>query len=115
VEKESGGDKMPKFMYIGSYTAQGAKGALQEGGTSRRQAANKVIESVGGKVESHYFAFGKDDFFVTFEAPSAAAAAAAALTVGASGAISGRTIPLITPEELDEASRMSPDFRPPGS
>ena len=106
---------MAKFMYIGSYTAQGAKGALKEGGTARRQAAEQVIASVGGTIESYYFGFGKDDFYVTFDVPSAAAAAAAALTVGGSGAVSGRTIPLITAEELDEAAKLSPTYRPPGS
>jgi len=106
---------MAKFMYIGSYTAQGAKGALKEGGTARRKAADQVIASVGGTIESYYFGFGKDDFYVTFDVPSAAAAAAAALTVGGSGAVSGRTIPLITPEELDEAAKLSPTYRPPGS
>ena len=106
---------MAKFMYIGSYTAQGAKGALKEGGTARRKAADQVIASVGGTIESYYFGFGKDDFYVTFDVPSAAAAAAAALTVGGSGAVSGRTIPLITAEELDEAAKLSPTYRPPGS
>jgi len=104
---------MAKFMYIGSYTAQGAKGALAEGGTARRKAAEQVIASVGGTIESYYFGFGKDDFYVIFDVPSAAAAAAAALTVGGSGAVSGRTIPLITPEEIDEASKLSPAYTPP--
>jgi len=103
---------MAKFMYIGSYTAQGAKGALAEGGTARRKAAEQVIASVGGTIESYYFGFGKDDFYVIFDVPSAAAAAAAALTVGGSGAVSGRTIPLITPEEIDEASKLSPAYTP---
>jgi uncharacterized protein with GYD domain len=104
---------MAKYMYIGSYTAQGAKGALAEGGSARREAARKVIASVGGTLESYYFGFGKDDFYVTFDVPSAAAAAALALTVGGSGAVGGRTIPIITPEELDEASRIHADYTPP--
>lgn len=106
---------MAKFIYIGSYSAQGAKGVMQQGGTARRRAAEKVIESVGGRVESFYFGFGKDDFYVTFDAPSAAAAAAVALTVGGSGAVGGRTIPVITAEEIDEAAKMSPDYSPPGA
>lgn len=104
---------MAKYMYIGSYTAQGAKGALAEGGSARGEAAKKVIASIGGTLESYYFGFGTDDFYVTFDAPSAAAAAALALTLGGSGAVSGRTIPIITPEELDEASRIHVDYTPP--
>jgi uncharacterized protein with GYD domain len=106
---------MAKFMYIGSYTAAGAKGALADGGTARREATRKLLESVGGRLESYYFGFGKDDFYVTFEVPSAAAAAAMALGVGGSGAVSGRTIPLIMPEELDEASAISVEYTPPGA
>jgi uncharacterized protein with GYD domain len=105
---------MAKYLYIGSYTADGAKGALKDGGSARREAARHAVESVGGRLESYYFAFGTDDFFVTFEAPSAAAAAALALTVGGSGAVSGRTIPLIMPEELDAASKIAADYSPPG-
>lgn len=106
---------MPKYMYIGSYTAQGAKGTLAQGGSARRAAARKSIESVGGTLESYYFGFGKDDFYVIYEAPSAAAAAALALTAGGSGGLSARTIPLITAEEIDEASKIHPDYSPPGS
>lgn len=106
---------MAKYLYIGSYTAQGAKGVMQQGGSARRDAAHKVIESIGGTVESFYFGFGADDFYVIFDAPSHAAASALALTVGGSGAISGRTIPLILPEEIDEAARMQADYTPPGS
>ena len=105
---------MAKYLYIGSYTADGAKGALKDGGSARREAARHTVESVGGRLESYYFAFGTDDFLVTFEAPSAAAAAALALTVGGSGAVSGRTIPLIMPEELDAASKIAADYSPPG-
>jgi uncharacterized protein with GYD domain len=106
---------MGKYLYIGSYTAQGAKGVMQQGGSARRKAAKEIVESIGGTLESYYFGFGKDDFYVTFDAPSHAAAAALALTVGGSGAISGRTVALITPEEMDAAARMTPHYSPPGS
>lgn len=104
---------MAKYLYIGSYTAEGAKGALAEGGTARHEAARKAIESIGGTLESYYFGFGTDDFFVTFDAPGPAAAAALALTVGGSGAVRGRTVPLIMPAELDEASKLSVTYSPP--
>lgn len=106
---------MAKYLYIGSYTARGASGALAQGGTARRDAARQVVESVGGTLESFYYGFGTDDFYVTYEAPNAAAAAALALTVGGSGAVSGRTVPLIKPEELDDASKIHASYSPPGS
>jgi len=106
---------MAKYLYVGSYTASGAKGTLKDGGSARREAARKAVESVGGTLESFYFGFGADDFYLIYDAPSHSAAAALALAAGGSGALSARTIPLITPEELDDASHISPDYSPPGS
>ena len=88
---------------------------LTEGGSSRRDAVAKLAASVGGKLESFYFAFGGDDFFVTVDLPSAEAAAAVAMTVGAAGAASPRTTVLLTPEQVDAATRLSPSYRAPGA
>ena len=52
---------MAKYLLKASYTAEGAKGVLKDGGTKRREAAQKAIESVGGSVDAFYFAFGSDD------------------------------------------------------
>lgn len=106
---------MAKYMLIGSYTAEGAKGVLKEGGTRRRDAAKAAIESAGGSLESFYFGFGTDDYYVTAEFPDNAAAAAAALTVGASGTSRLRTIVVLTPEDIDAAAQRSVSFRPPGA
>ena len=104
---------MPKYLFTGSYTAEGARGVLKEGGTGRRAATDKLIASLGGTVEAYYFAFGSDDFYLIAELPGNAAAAAAALTAGASGAIRTRTIVLLTPEEVDAATKLSPTYRAP--
>ena len=106
---------MSKYLVIGSYTAEGAKGVLKEGGTGRAEAARRVAESVGGKLESIYWGFGTDDYYVIVDVPSNAAAAAISLTVGASGSSRTRTVVLMTPEEVDAATRISPAFRAPGA
>jgi uncharacterized protein with GYD domain len=106
---------MAKYMLIGSYTAEGAKGVLKEGGSGRRDAARAAIESVGGSLESMYFGFGTDDYYVTADLPDHAAAAGAALTVGATGTSRVRTIVLLTPEEIDAAAGREVSFRPPGA
>ena len=106
---------MAKYLLIGSYTAEGAKGVLAEGGSSRRDAAAKAIASAGGTLESFYFGFGSDDFYVTIDYPDHASAAAAALTIGAAGRTQARTIVLLTPEEVDSASQKSIEYRPPGA
>ena len=41
---------MAKYLVVATYTAEGAKGVLKDGGSKRRQAAEAVLKSVGGKV-----------------------------------------------------------------
>ena len=106
---------MPKYLITGSYTVQGAKGVIAEGGSARVAAVTKLVASLGGTLESFYFGFGGDDFYVTVDVPSNAAAAAAAMAVAASGAASPRTVVLLTPEEVDAAMKLSPDYRAPGA
>ena len=48
------------------------------------------------------------------EVPDNVSAAAIALTVGAAGAAHGRMTVLLTPEEIDQAAKKSPAYRPPG-
>jgi uncharacterized protein with GYD domain len=107
---------MPKFLFRGSYSQAGITGVRQEGGTARKEVAATVAESVGGRLEAFYFAFGAHDFYLLTELPDNAAAVAVAATVGASGAMRAfETIPLLTPEEVDEAATRNPSYRPPGS
>jgi len=106
---------MAKYLFIGTYTAEGAKGVLREGGSGRLAAARQVVESVGGTVESVYWGFGKEDFYTIVDLPSHAAAAAISLTIGGSGSTHVRTVPLMTADDIDTAIKMSPSFRPPGA
>lgn len=105
---------MAKYMWTGSYTAEGTKGVIAEGGSARKAAVEKMLGSVGGKLESIYFALGSDDVVIIVEAPDNVSAAAVGLTVAASGAAQGRLTVLMTPEEIDKAARMSPVYRKPG-
>ena len=47
---------MPKYLFTGSYTAEGARGVLKEGGSGRRDATEKLVASLGGTIEAYYFA-----------------------------------------------------------
>jgi uncharacterized protein with GYD domain len=105
---------MAKYLLIASYTAEGAKGVLKDGGSARRKAAEKAVKSVGGSVEAFYFAFGADDAFVLIDVPDHASAAAVSLTVSSGGAINIRTVPLIMPEEIDKAAKKKVAYTPPG-
>ena len=105
---------MPKFLIEASLTAQGVKGLQSEGGSARRQAVGSAIESVGGRLESFYFGFGDRDVFVVADFPDNESAAAMALAVNASGAVTTRTVVLLTTEEVDSAANRSVEYRPPG-
>lgn len=106
---------MPKFLLKATYTSDGAKGLLKEGGTKRRAAVEKIIEAAGGKLEAFYYAYGDDDAFIIADLPDAMAGLAISLTVNASGAVRLSSLPLITPEEVDAASKKSIAYRAPGA
>ena len=105
---------MPKYLVMASYTAEGVKGLLKDGGTKRRRAAEAALESVGGRVETFYFAFGDHDAMLIVDAPDNVAIAAASMAINASGAVLTKTTVLLTPEEVDQATKKSATYQPPG-
>jgi uncharacterized protein with GYD domain len=105
---------MPKFLVKANYTADGAKGIIREGGSGRRAAIDKALQAVGGRMEAFYFAFGDVDAYVIADLPDNATAAAVALAVGQAGLASTQTVVLLTPEEVDAASKKAVPYRPPG-
>jgi uncharacterized protein with GYD domain len=105
---------MAKFLWQASYTSDGVKGLLKDGGTSRRTTIEKLVSGVGGKLEAFYFAFGGDDVIVIADLPDQKTAAAIGLAVNASGTTTLKTTVLLTPEEIDAAAHTAVDYRPPG-
>ncbi|MEV6182909.1 GYD domain-containing protein [Streptomyces sp. NPDC052015] len=105
---------MPKFLIQASYTSEGTKGLLKEGGSGRRAAVDQVVTDLGGRVEAMYFAFGEDDLVMIVDFPDPVSMAAISLTVKASGALRTRATPLLTIDEIDEAARRQVAFRAPG-
>ena len=104
---------MPKYLTMVSYTPEGIKGLVKEGGTARRGAVQKMLENLGGRLEGFYFAFGENDAYVISEGPDNATAAAISLAI-TTGAIRTKTIVLLTPEEVDQAVRIPIDYQPAG-
>jgi uncharacterized protein with GYD domain len=105
---------MAKYLIEGHYTAEGAKAIARDGGAARRASAAKMIESVGGKLEAFYFAFGDVDVYAIIDLPDNVAAAAVALAINKTGVLAGKTIVLIPPEDMDRAAKKAVDYRPPG-
>jgi uncharacterized protein with GYD domain len=105
---------MGKYLIQGSYTAEGIKGVLKEGGTGRREAVSAALKGLGGKIESMYYAFGDTDVYVIVEAPDNVTAAALAMGVSATGTVGVKTTVLLTVEEIDQAGKKTLSYRPPG-
>ena len=104
---------MPKYLCQGSYTEQGLKGLLKEGGSKRRAMVEQLVKEMGGKLEAYYFAFGSDDFHIILDLPSNVEMTAVALVANASGAVKSRITVLLLPEEVDQATNRQVKFRPP--
>ena len=106
---------MPKYLISANYTAEGMAGVRARGAQARVDAVSAMLDSINGRLESFYFAFGDTDVFATIDVPDDEAAAAAALAINSSGAVSVRTTKLLTVEQIDEALRRTVDYRPPGA
>ena len=65
-------------------------------------------------MESFYFAFGNTDAYLVVEAPDHATVSAASLAINATGAVRTETVVLLTPEEIDAASKKRVKYRAPG-
>ena len=105
---------MPKYLWQANYVGEGLKGLLKEGGSSRRAVVEKIVNSMGGKLEAFYYAFGETDLYGIADMPDNVSTAAFALTIAASGAVTLKTTVLLTPEEIDNAAKKTPSYRPPG-
>ena len=105
---------MSKYLITGRYTADGVKGLMQEGGSKRLAAATAAIESVGGSVESFYYAFGEEDVFGICDFPDDASAAAVSMLINSTGAVTLTMSRLISVADMDAAAAKTPTYRPPG-
>ena len=105
---------MPKYLLQVSYTLDGVRGVVAKGGSARKSAAQAAAKSVGGKLDSFYFAFGESDVFTIADLPDNTAAAALALAVTAGGGATVRTVPLLTVDEIDAATGQTVKYTPPG-
>ena len=106
---------MAKYLWQVSYTTEGVRGLLKEGGTGRRALVEQLVKEAGGNLEVFYYAFGEADAYVIVDLPNDATASAISLTVAATGAAHLKTVKLLMPEEIDDATQISVAYRPPGA
>jgi uncharacterized protein with GYD domain len=105
---------MPKYLVQATYTADGVRGLQKAGAASRAKQAAQVAETLGGKCDVFYFAFGEHDVVTILDLPSAVEAAAISFAVSGTGAIRTRTTPLLTVAEADAALKKNVAFKAPG-
>lgn len=106
---------MPKYLVRASFTQDGIRGTVKEGGTARKEVVERLAQSSGSKLEAYYYAFGEHDLYAIIDAPNNVAAATASVTVAAAGIAKVETIVLLTPEEMDEVAGKSVAYRAPGA
>ena len=106
---------MSRYLFIARYDSAGAQGVLAKGGRARATAIEKATADLGGRMVTFDFAFGEDDVFTLCELPDNKAAAAVALAVNATGLVHVRTVVLMSPEDVDAATRQSVSYAAPGT
>jgi uncharacterized protein with GYD domain len=106
---------MAKFLITASYTSEGTKGLLMEGGSGRKAALEKTIQGLGGTLDAMYYAYGDDDVVLIVDVPNAVSGLALSLAANASGTVRVKTTPLITVEEVDKACKTSVMYRGAGA
>ncbi|MGP3923325.1 MULTISPECIES: GYD domain-containing protein [unclassified Streptomyces] len=106
---------MAKYLFRVKLTVDGLKGLLNEGATARREVVERMVQSLGGRLESMYWAFGEEDVYVTADLPGNTSAAAMGLVTSAAGGVRTSTVVLLTTEEIDEAVRQKVEYRAPGT
>lgn len=106
---------MKKYLIKATYNADGTKGLMQEGGTGRKNAVEKMVNDMGGKVEAFYFAFGEEDVFIIAELADDISAASVGLRVNSAGLVRTSTTVLLSAEDVDAASKKSVTYRGPGA
>jgi len=96
---------MPHYLIQFSYQPDKVK-AMMDNPQDRSESARKVVEVLGGKIESFYFSFGDADVVVICELPdNQSAAACAMLDLGVGLVSSYKTTVLLTPGEAVEAMK----------
>ncbi len=105
---------MPKFLVQFSYTGEGLGGLIKEGGSKRREVIDKLVNIMGGKLESYYFSYGEYDGVAIVDGRDMVSHVAGILAINASGAVKTKTTVLITPEEIDQAVKKIPSYSAPG-
>lgn len=96
---------MAHYLLQVTYTSEAWAGLLKSP-QDRTVALKPVLDKLGGKIESAYFAFGDHDLVVILQMPGNVDAAAFALAAAAGGSVKSiKTTPLMSIAEGMDAMR----------
>jgi uncharacterized protein with GYD domain len=101
---------MAKYLFQISYSEKGHQNLLEEGGTTWQKMVDTSVRSLNGWLEAFYFSFGETDIYVIAELPDNVSAASFSLIASSAGAARIKTNVLISPAEIDLATKKTIKF-----
>jgi uncharacterized protein with GYD domain len=108
---------MPKYLALFSYTDT-AMSAMIDNPADREQAVERVLESVGGRLDALYWMFGAHDGIVIVDAPDSLTMAGVSAAVSSTGTIRSEIHELFTSADihriLETARQAREHFTRPG-
>jgi uncharacterized protein with GYD domain len=106
---------MAKYLFQITFTESGLQGVLKEGGYKQRENIETAIRSLDGWLEVMYFSFGEVDLYVVTELPDNVSASAFSMIATSVGAAKVKTTVLLSPEEIEKATKKTMNYRPLGA
>jgi uncharacterized protein with GYD domain len=108
---------MPRYLLQVAYTPEAWAAQLKKP-QNRVEIVSELMQRLGGRFESAYYAFGEYDVVAIMDVPDNVSAAAVSLVVSAGGSIKAiKTTPLMSIEEGMQAMRkggeVAASYRPP--
>jgi uncharacterized protein with GYD domain len=109
---------MPKYLALFSYS-HSAMAAMVENPADRETAVERVVQSVGARLETMYWMFGAHDGIAIIEAPDSVTMAGLSAMVSSTGEISSETHELFSSADahqiLEKAAQARANFTVPGA
>ncbi len=108
---------MPTYLALFSYS-EGSLAEMIEHPGDREPAVQRVLESVGARLETFYWMFGKYDGIAVVEAPDSLTMAGVSAAIGSTGTVHSETHELFSTADirriLETARQARANFVEPG-
>jgi uncharacterized protein with GYD domain len=108
---------MPKYLALFSYSDT-AMAAMIENPADRESAVQRVVDSVGARLETMYWMFGAHDGIAVVEAPDSVTMAGISTAIRSTGAVRSETHELFSSADvrniLEKAGHARANFSQPG-